>query len=52
MIGNLHQQQIGSQLNVGAFTALVLSLVGGSFAAGMAIINTGERVTLVKHQQL
>jgi energy-coupling factor transporter ATP-binding protein EcfA2 len=49
---SLPNNQLTLQVSTGAFIALLLSLVGGSFGAGMSIILSGERVSLVKHQQL
>ncbi len=40
------------QLNNGFFVALLVSLAVGSFGAGLSIVVSGERVSLVKHQQL
>eukprot|EP01039_Chlorochromonas_danica_P002043 gene2043-2228_t len=41
-----------NQMNNGFFVAILVSLIGGSFGAGLSIIVSGERVSLVKHQQL
>lgn len=44
--------RMGVQLNNGFFIALLISLAAGSFGAGLSIVVSGERVALVKHQQL
>jgi ATP-binding cassette subfamily A (ABC1) protein 3 len=43
---------LGNQLNNGFFVAMLISLSAGAFGAGLSIIVSGERVSLVKHQQL
>jgi ATP-binding cassette subfamily A (ABC1) protein 3 len=43
---------LGSQLNNAFFIAMLVSLAVGAFGAGLSIIVSGERVSLVKHQQL
>lgn len=49
---SLPSNQVDLQLNNGFFVAMLVALIGGSFGAGMSIILSGERVSLVKHQQL
>ena len=49
---SLPYNKLNSQLNTGFFFAMLVSLVAGSFGAGLSIVVSGERVTLVKHQQL
>jgi ATP-binding cassette subfamily A (ABC1) protein 3 len=41
-----------SQFNNAFFLAMILSVLTGSFGAGLSMIVSGERITLVKHQQL
>lgn len=48
----LPNNRLDYQLNNGFFVAMLISLIAGSFGAGMSIILSGERVALVKHQQL
>jgi ATP-binding cassette subfamily A (ABC1) protein 3 len=48
----LPDNRLDYQLNNGFFIAMLVALIGGSFGAGMSIILSGERVSLVKHQQL
>ena len=48
----LPSNQLDTQLNNGFFIAMLISLIAGSFGAGLSIIVSGERVSLVKHQQL
>jgi ATP-binding cassette subfamily A (ABC1) protein 3 len=48
----LPNNQLDAQLNNGFFIAMLISLVAGAFGAGLSIVVSGERVTLVKHQQL
>lgn len=43
---------VSNQMNNGFFVAILVSLIAGSFGAGLSIIVSGERVSLVKHQQL
>ena len=43
---------IGAQSNLGIIFGFVLSLVAGSLGAGISIVISGERVGLVKHQQM
>lgn len=49
---NLPSNKLNGQLNNAFFTAMIIALIGGSFGAGLSIIVSGERVTMVKHQQL
>jgi ATP-binding cassette subfamily A (ABC1) protein 3 len=43
---------IGDQLNYGIIVMLMLALAAGSIGGGVSIVLSGERVQLVKHQQL
>jgi ATP-binding cassette subfamily A (ABC1) protein 3 len=43
---------LDDQLNNGFYIAMLISLTAGAFGAGLSIIVSGERVSLVKHQQL
>ena len=43
---------IGDQLNYGIIVMLMFALLAGSIGGGVAIVLSGERVQLVKHQQL
>ena len=43
---------IGDQANFGIMFAFVMALFSGSLGGGMSIVLSGERVGLVKHQQL
>lgn len=49
---NMPSNKLNGQLNNAFFTAMIIALIGGSFGAGLSIIISGERVTMVKHQQL
>lgn len=49
---SLPKNKLDTQLNTGFFFAMLVSLIAGSFGAGLSIVVSGERVTLVKHQQL
>ena len=46
------ESAIGAQSNLGIIFGFVLSLVAGSLGAGISIVISGERVGLVKHQQM
>ncbi len=50
--GSLPMNVLNKQLNNAFFVALIIGLIGGSFGAGLSIIVSGERVSMVKHQQL
>jgi hypothetical protein len=49
---SLPNSLLGNQMNSAFFTSMLIALIGGSFGAGLSIIISGERVTMVKHQQL
>ena len=49
---SLPSNRLGTQLNSGFFVAMLISLFGGSMGAAMSIVLSGERTSLVKHQQL
>ena len=46
------ESAIPAQSNLGIIFGFVLSLVAGSLGAGISIVISGERVGLVKHQQM
>lgn len=49
---SLPNNKLGNQMNSAFFSSMLIALIGGSFGAGLSIIISGERVTMVKHQQL
>ena len=49
---SLPHDKLNSQLNTAFYFAMLVSLIAGSFGAGLSIVVSGERVNLVKHQQL
>lgn len=49
---NLPSNKLNGQLNNAFFTGMIIALIGGSFGAGLSIVISGERVSMVKHQQM
>jgi vacuolar-type H+-ATPase subunit I/STV1 len=49
---SLPYNKLDTQIWTGFYFAMLVSLMIGSFGSGLSIVVSGERVTLVKHQQL
>lgn len=49
---NLPTNKLDDQLNSAFFSAMTIALIAASFGAGLSIVVSGERVTMVKHQQM
>jgi hypothetical protein len=49
---NLPANKLDGQLNSAFFSAMTIALIAASFGAGLSIVVSGERVTMVKHQQM